>query len=133
MVLFVGSNPSSLNKDPSIPFVGSKSEDNLKSWLKFLIPSGMYRIVNVSDKVTKDNRPLKKSEYELLQLSIHALNPSIDRVVALGNTASDALDEIGIKHFKLPHPSPRNRFLNNKIQVQAVLDECKKYIGEKNA
>ena len=37
-----------------------------------------------------------------------------DKIVALGNVASNALNKIDLKHFKMPHPSGLNRQLNDK-------------------
>jgi hypothetical protein len=128
MILFVASNPSKLNTDPEIAMVGSKSEKTFNGWVEYLVTNGDYKVVNVSDKVTDDNKPLKKTEYDLLKLSTYAIHPSVTKIVALGNTAADALDQIGIKYYKLPHPSPLNRFLNNTAQVEAVLEDCKKYL-----
>ena len=133
MILFIASNPSKLNSDPEVAMIGSKSEKTFNGWVEYLVPSGVYKVVNVSDQVTDNNRPLKKSEYDLLKLSTYAINPSVTKIVALGNTAADALDMIGIKYFKLPHPSPLNRFLNNTVQVEAVLEECKLYLGTQSS
>lgn len=128
MILFVASNPSKLNKDPKIAIVGSKSEKTFNGWAEYLVPDKNYMVVNVSDKITNDNKPPKKSEFNLLKLCTYAIHPSVTKIVAMGNVASCALDEIGVKYFKIPHPSPLNRFLNNTVQVEAVLEECKKYI-----
>lgn len=128
MILFVASHPSRLNKDPNIAMIGSKSEKNFNAWAEYLVPDKKYTVVNVSNKVTEMNRPLKRSEYDLLSLCNYTIHPSVTKVVALGNTAADALDMIGIKYFKLPHPSPLNRFLNNTVQVEAVLEECKAWL-----
>lgn len=128
MILFVGSNPSHLNNNPHVPFYGSRSEKNFKEWTARLVPNGNYKVVNVSDALTPHNRPLRKDEFDLLKLCNNALDPEITKIVALGNTASIALDMIGIKYFKLPHPSPLNRKLNNKYYIEAVLEECEKWL-----
>lgn len=49
-------------------------------------------------------------------------------VLALGGTASTVLKRLGVDHFRLPHPSPRNRLLNSKEYEMHVLRECKEYI-----
>lgn len=118
-VAFVASNPSR---------VGSHSPaiKNFKKWIKVLGLFQPVKFFNVSNSVTPNNRPLKKSEYELgrLILDVHGY----ERVVALGTTASNALEMIGVPHFRFPHPSPKNRVLNDSLHVEAILAECKKFI-----
>jgi hypothetical protein len=53
---------------------------------------------------------------------------SYDRVIALGNFPSAVLVKIGVRHFKLPHPSGLNRLLNNAEYVRDCLDRCRKYV-----
>lgn len=56
-----------------------------------------------------------------------------DRVIALGNVASSSLHKIGIEHFKMPHPSGRNRLLNDREYELAMIERCREYIrGEEN-
>lgn len=50
------------------------------------------------------------------------------KVIALGAFASDALYRLGAEHYKLPHPSPLNRQINDAAYVQKCLKECKRYI-----
>jgi uracil-DNA glycosylase len=52
------------------------------------------------------------------------------RVLALGNFASAALDRLSIAHFQLPHPSPLNRKLNDPSYEKTVLRECYNYLHE---
>ena len=129
MILFVASNPSKLNHDPNIAIIGSKSEKTFNSWVQYLAPNSEYSVVNVSDKIT-DKRPLRKSEFDLKKLYNHVSNPLVTKIIAMGNIASCALEEIGVEFYKIPHPSPLNRFLNNKVQVKAVLKECKKWLNK---
>jgi hypothetical protein len=42
-----------------------------------------------------------------------ALEPGYDRVVCLGPLPSRVLTRMGVRHFVLPHPSGRNRLLND--------------------
>jgi hypothetical protein len=49
-------------------------------------------------------------------------------VIALGGEASKRLNELGVKHFKLPHPSGLNRKLNDKQEISRLLYRCKKFI-----
>lgn len=134
MILFVASNPSHLNEDPRIPFKGSRSEKNFNEWVNRLAPNG-YKAVNVIDTVTEGNRALKKSEIEssILELCEKIKVNKNKKIIALGKTAQIAIEMARpimgeIDYFALPHPSPRNRFLNNREQVEAVLEECERWI-----
>lgn len=52
------------------------------------------------------------------------------KVIALGNFASEALAKVSIPHFQLPHPSPLNRNLNDPAYEKSVLRECYNYLYE---
>jgi len=52
-------------------------------------------------------------------------------MVALGNLASKVLTTMGMDHFKLPHPSPKNRKLNNKEFIASELKKCYSYLKER--
>lgn len=70
--------------------------------------------------------PFKNSmvDYESINEFIH----DYDRVLALGNFPSSVLTKLGVKHFKLPHPSPLNRMINSPDKIKEILDECRNYI-----
>ena len=66
-------------------------------------------------------------------LSGVSLNSAIEKnhikVVALGNEAKKYLLKAGINEFFiLPHPSGRNRKLNDAEFVKKTLDQCRDYI-----
>lgn len=113
MVLFVGDCPSKLNKNPDVAFVGSKSEKVLQSWIQKINPKQAY---------------LMNSHKPLLIVQIEVSYNLGDAVVALGNVASKRLEKAGIPHFKLPHPSPRNRKLNDPKYIDSELKKCKNYL-----
>jgi hypothetical protein len=48
-------------------------------------------------------------------------------IVALGATASKACR--GTKHFTMPHPSGRNRLLNNHDYVELCIKRCRAYLS----
>ena len=135
MILFVASNPSRLNLDSNVPFKGSKSEKNFNEWAARISPLGNHEVMNVLDNVTEDNRPLTKAEIEegVFGICERLKDGGITKVVTLGKSAQLAIEMsqsiVGpIDYYALPHPSPRNRFLNNKEQVEAVLEECEKWV-----
>lgn len=113
MVIFVGDCPSKLNKDPNIAFVGSKSEKPLREWIKRL------KVKDVE---------LLNSHTDFLMLCIEVESNLGAAVVALGNNASKRLAKSGIPHFKLPHPSPRNRLNNDQNFIDGELKKCKNYL-----
>lgn len=118
-IAFVASNPSHAGPE-------SPAKKNFYKWVCAMdVKHGML-FFNVSNAPTPDNRPLKKSEYELDRLRRDLYG--FDRIVALGSTAADALDKLGIQYFRLPHPSPKNRVLNDKRYIDQLLFECKAYL-----
>lgn len=66
-------------------------------------------------------------DWEILELA-----RPYTKVVALGNFASAALDRAGIPHYRLPHPSPLNRKLNDPAYEKTVLAECYNYLTNEN-
>ena len=115
MVIFVGDSPSRLNKDPEVAFIGSKSEKVLNDWIK---------------KINPKEASLANSHTHLNMLRLEVSYNLGDAIVALGNVASKRLTKAGIPHFKLPHPSPRNRKLNNQEYIDAELAKCYLYLKE---
>jgi uracil-DNA glycosylase family 4 len=118
VVLFVGSNPSN-SSETDVAFHGStKSSQLLTQWCKNLTMMKMH--INVLDKKTEGNRPLKSSEISAnlpdLQSKLDMIKP--DRVVALGKTAARALTLLHIPHYEMPHPSGCNRKLNDPKYVK---------------
>jgi uracil-DNA glycosylase len=114
MVIFVGDKPSSKNTDQNVPFIGTKSCIRLNQWVKELTNSDYY-IVNSNTQ----------SDITLIQIWSHWPNV---KFVSLGNNAEKVLKRLDIESFKLPHPSPRNRKLNDKFYEKKILKECKQWL-----
>ena len=112
-VLFVGDEPSPKCFDKTIAFVGTRSYTILLEWWKKLWPIG------IAVENSHNKQCLKNIKY------YHNLNY---KVVALGNKASARLTKMGIEHFKLPHPSGRNRKLNDPNFIDSELEKCNNYI-----
>jgi hypothetical protein len=113
-VVFVGEEPSKLNVDPNIPFVGARCFKTLVSWIKELQPD-YYVCLNCS-KLEDIDKLLKlycKGEFS---------------VIALGNKASKTISKYGIEHHKMPHPSGKNFKLNNKQYVALELYHAHSYL-----
>jgi uracil-DNA glycosylase len=117
-VVFVGDKPSRLNDDPSIAFVGTPSFTNLCKWIAKMEVSNFIMV----------NSWTHADSIEICRL----LNEGDKVFVALGNYASKRLNDMFIQHFKLPHPSPKNRMLNNKANIEFQLNKCYLYIKEQS-
>lgn len=120
-VVFVGQSPSLGNTDPTIPFIGTKSERIINNWLLHL---GLHyddcAFFNASDEIDSN-----KANLPLLQEKITPYINKRYRVVALGVVAKNALKKLNISCLSLPHPSPKNRKLNNKSYVEYTLQIVK--------
>jgi hypothetical protein len=112
MVLFVGHKPSPKMKPGAAPFEGAACEPRFRDWLDIMDTPPMRYIMNSTDA-------------ETLNMALMFVQCG-GKVVALGNEASKALGKI--PHFKLPHPSGRNRQINDALFIKTKLAECKEYM-----
>jgi uracil-DNA glycosylase len=116
-IVFVGDKPSSKNVSKSVPFVGTQSYKNLLEWIwKMDVDITNVMLANREHvdmwfMCADDESRLHRHTY-----------------VALGNEASEALQKFKLDHFKLPHPSPRNRQLNDQDFIDSELKKCKDYL-----
>jgi hypothetical protein len=118
-VLFVGINPSRVTDTGKYTLTIRKLHEwALTMGLQF------FSFVNVGHDPN-----VFVPEKEFLLDSLQARK--YDAIVALGNVASSCLKKMGVEHYKLPHPSPRNRLLNDKSFESACLESCRSYIEER--
>lgn len=117
-VLVVGINPGPPSKNPN----RSPTRERLEKWMSRLNIQH-YSFCNTFEEVG----PPDTSKIDIL--SLVKITDDYDAVIALGNFVSEVLHSIGTEHFKLPHPSPRNRLLNDKTYEANVLNECRKYLN----
>lgn len=130
-VLFVGSNPSqaSASSQPFEP--GTRSRKVIDSWCDAIqLDTNLIAFANVSSLKTNGNRPLSKMEIEneLLHLAAFIFVNRIDRVIALGVTASTAISQVGIPHLAFPHPSGRNRKWNDPEYKDKQIEILREYV-----
>ncbi len=120
MVLFVGDKPSNKMKPGAKPFEGAACEERLLMWIEDIMTEvdydPRYKIINSIN-----------TNMLFLKIYVYFMGYPI---IALGNEASKRLIKAGISHFKLPHPSGRNRQINDKEFISKKLTECKKWINE---
>lgn len=118
MILVIGMNPSTkptLNGKPNATF------RKLESWMS---ECGVkhFSFCNTFDDTSKP----KQSKVDFERLS--NLSREYNKIIALGGFVSESLNKIDVAHFKMPHPSPLNRLLNDKLYEKNILNECKEYL-----
>jgi uracil-DNA glycosylase len=125
MVIFVGDKPSSKNKDPDIAFVGTPSYARLLEWIhkldldvnNIMLCNG-EQVQRYGEFVTIKTKNME-AEFE----------PMFDHFVALGKAAEKVLDDLELPYLSLPHPSPRNRVLNDAEALERILQDVKSRLG----
>ena len=132
VVLFVGSNPSNASVMDVASHGSTKSSKILTEWLRSIPADRLPIYINVMNKKTVGNRPLKQSEIkanlELLSQRLETIKP--EYVVALGKSASTALTLLGKPHYEMPHPSGRNRKLNDKKFVEGKIKGLTEFVSK---
>jgi hypothetical protein len=122
LIYVVADKPTKHNVDPNVPLVGTASYKKLLEWMGYMsIDVTRLRLFNQIDNpfATPMSRGSLNKAIELHQI----------RVLALGQNAASYLNKAGIRqYFLLPHPSGKNRLLNNPEFVNMKLDSCKNYI-----
>ena len=110
-VIIVGQNPSSVEK--------SGTFRKLDQWTAEWKLNRGYDFMNCSDEVGQKYT----IDYDSLKVT-----SKYDKVIALGNVASNSLKKLNIDHFKMPHPSGLNRQLNDKEFEKKKIKECYNYL-----
>jgi len=118
-VIVVGINPS--NRHTRVRVYKNSTFSTLLRWMDHLGIKN-FSFINCID--VRGEYKSNKIDYNLLEKSINKKY----KVLALGDFPSKALKKLNIDHFKLPHPSPRNRQLNDKAFESLILEECRSYI-----
>jgi len=119
-VLIVGQNPGN---NPKAFNYKNHTIDRLNKWA-YLLKIDTYSFVNCVSFMGKCT--IKDADFDLL----NGCAKEYKKVIALGSFASRCLECINITHFKLPHPSPRNRMMNDKVKVNLLLEDCRRYLDE---
>lgn len=122
MIIVVGMNPSPVKDTKKVR--KNSTFDRLYGWMDQL-GVNHYSFINCC------NEQKAKLTFDDVDLKALELTREYPKVFALGGFASDALKRIGVKHCKLPHPSPRNLHLNSADYVAKVIGEAKLYLGVK--
>lgn len=123
LIYFVADCPAKDNLSAKVPLVGTKSYVNLLIWCGLMdVDVSRVRFFNQADDPFKD--------FSGLSLR-NAVATGHIKVVTLGNKAMEYLLDVGVEDFfALPHPSPKNRVLNDKRKLKNTLGQCRNYIYE---
>jgi hypothetical protein len=119
-VLFVGMNPGTavVNEVPRYSALGRLFEWGTILGLRH------FGFINVFD------RP---GAFRPSQVDVDFLRAAFDihsgPIIVLGNVASTVLKRLEVEHFVLPHPSYRNRKLNDRDFEKRILEECRRWIS----
>lgn len=131
-VVWVGLNPSPRNTSPEQAFVGSPSGKNLAKWQVQLDGKGtpythkMYNLCTVVSSNQEDVTDSMADFGAIVRILDHANRG--EPIVALGAKVSKILKANNIKHISMPHPSPRNRQLNDCNFIKKKLKSLKAQI-----
>ena len=129
-VVLVGSNPSEKSPDNTAFHAATRSRMAVDGWFDDLDVE--IHFINVCDRTRPGNRPLRVSE---IRESLPAFREKMTqfqncKIVALGNTASKALDLLEVKYHKMPHPSGLNRYWNCSENTYRAIEGLRKYLHE---
>ena len=130
-VVFVGSNPSNSSAELTPFHESTMSKRVIDSWLaKTELSELTVTYCNVISTTTDLNRPLSMKEIRNALVSLkHELDKLSDhKIIALGNTAAKALTLLHIDFYAMPHPSGRNRLLNDEEYVTEKLRGLKEFL-----
>lgn len=115
-ILIIGQNPAHRTGNRYTPTIS-----RLNDWMTLLGVRHWSFINSSQAKIARSDN----IDWETLELA-----RGYTKVLALGNFASSALAKLSIPHFRLPHPSPLNRKLNDPEYTKNVLRECYNYLHE---
>jgi len=121
LLYFVANAPGKSNLSSEVPLVGTGSYKTFLSWLAEMnVDITRVRLYNQIDN------PFEGISGASLNAAIR--NGHI-KVIALGVNAQKYLLKTAIYEFYvLPHPSSRNRKLNDKEFVKKILGQCEAFI-----
>lgn len=113
-----------VGQNPAVERVAGRDSPSIRRLHEWLRKTGVGRhsFVNVYPY---------QGHFTLGQVSEHFLRECISpdfKIVALGGVASAVLKRMGVDHFKLPHPSGRNRQLNDPSVEKRALKELKQWL-----
>ncbi len=128
-VLFVASNPPCNASGFSGPMCESTASGKVfREWTR-LLGIAQPLVINLIDTPTESNRPLVLSDISPERLKyLEEMVFWNDRVIALGAFPKKVVAKLKDQHYRLPHPSPHNRQLNDPAEVIRQLEGCFRFL-----
>lgn len=120
-ILIFGQCPSAQMYDP---IKGNPSANRLDKWIDHLDVRSDHLFHNIIEHHIPEP---KMQDVNLERVIGYA--QCAHRVIALGSFVSSILTKLGIEHFKMPHPSPRNRQFNDPEFEPMMLKKLGEYIN----
>lgn len=130
-ILILGLNPSSRNKNPNVPFEGTRSGNVLNEWLDYILPTDKEYIIMkrnlVNDVISSNSKDVRTTDIKrnLPKIKRYIKRRNPDLIIAVGGTVRKIIPSIAPKQtlvLFLMHPSPRNRKLNSQEIVNRHLE-----------
>ena len=116
-IIIVGLNPSK-----SRAVKNGSALKRLHEWADYLnLP--IFSFTNLSDDPHWDFK-FKSLDKDFIVQSVQ----NYDIIVSLGSQVHSTLKRLGFDSFKLPHPSPLNRQINDPTYIKHQLDQLKEYL-----
>lgn len=120
-IVIVGLNPSKVSGTKQGPALR-----RLYSWAE-QINLPIFSFMNLSDDPEWDFKYKSIDKKMIVQMLSDR-----DIIVALGSQVYNTLKRLGFNSFKMPHPSPLNRQLNDSEYEKQMLSELKDYVERCN-
>ena len=120
-IVIVGLNPSKVGGTKQGPALR-----RLYSWAE-QINLPIFSFMNLSDDPEWDFKYKSLDKKMIVQMLSDR-----DIIVALGSQVYNTLKRLGFNSFKMPHPSPLNRQLNDSEYERQMLSELKDYVERCN-
>jgi hypothetical protein len=124
-IVVLGSNPSQKSPDDSAFSIHTRSGKIIRRWFSEI--EGIC-FLNVSNIPTPNNKPLSTAEIKYNLPRLRELLQDVDKIIAIGNTATYACELLGVPFFKMNHPSGRCRKNNDPALIKARVEEMRNWV-----
>jgi hypothetical protein len=120
-IIIIGLNPSKARA-----VIRGSALNRLNQWAD-QIGLPIFSFTNLTDDPDWDFKFKSLDQNFILQSIVN-----YDIIVALGTGVANHLKKLGLKDvFVLPHPSPRNRQLNDPAYIKSKLSNLREYIDDR--